>query len=283
MKMSFKTITSANAGRMIRPLWETETVNIPRRTLTIRDLLNVVPIATSSVDYPRQTVRTNAAAMVAEGAVKPYSQYEWGNASAVVKTMAHLTKITRQAFDDAPRLAGEVDSEMRYGLQLVEEAQLLSGNNVGENLNGLIPQATAYVAPIVIAGATNIDVLRLAALQAAIGNYPADGIVLSLQDWAKIELTKDLNGSYIFANPQGVATPNMWGLPVVASPAMALGAFLVGSFRFGATLYDRMGIEVLLSSENANDFELNLLTMRAEQRLALAVKRPASFISGTFA
>jgi HK97 family phage major capsid protein len=64
---------------------------------------------------------------------------------------------------------------------------------------------------------------------------------------------------------------------------MALGAFLVGSFRFGATLYDRMGIEVLLSSENADDFEKNLLTMRAEQRLALAVKRPASFISGTFA
>jgi HK97 family phage major capsid protein len=74
----------------------------------------------------------------------------------------------------------------------------------------------------------------------------------------------------------------LWGLPVVDTPAMAVDSFLVGAFRFGATLYDRMGVEILISTENADDFEKNLATMRAEERIALAVKRPASFVVGDF-
>jgi HK97 family phage major capsid protein len=179
-------------------------------------------------------------------------------------------------------LVAEVDAEMRYGLGLVEEAQLLSGSGVGQNLLGIIPQATAYVAPITIATPTRIDMLRLGMLQAALALYPADGIVINEGDWAGIELTKTTEGSYLFSNPQGSVGQRLWGLPVVATPAMALDAFLVGNFAIGATVYDRMGVEVLISTENVDDFEKNLATMRAEERIALAVKRPASFIVGDF-
>jgi HK97 family phage major capsid protein len=283
VKVSLKAITVANAGGMAARTTEAEVVGMPRRALTIRDLLTVVPLGTSTVEYTKQSVRTNNAAPVAEGASKPYSIYEYLPQTIVAKALAHLAKVTRQAMDDAPRLQAEINGEMTYGLKLLEEAQILYGSGTGENLHGIIPQATAYLAPITIAGATNIDVLRLAALQAAIGNYPADGIALSMADWAKIELTKETSGAYIFANPQGIATPSMWGLPVVASSAMTTGQFLVGSFKFGATLYDRMAIEVMIANQNADDFEKNLLTLRVEERLALAVKRPASFITGTFA
>ena len=136
------------AGGLIRPLYETDPVELPRRQLRIRDLLNVVPIQTSSVDYPKQSTVTNAAAPVAESAAKPYSDYAWTNATAPVRTIAHLAKLTRQAMDDAPRLVAEVDSEMRYGLALVEEAQILNGSGTGQNLNGIVTQATAYAAPI---------------------------------------------------------------------------------------------------------------------------------------
>jgi len=282
ISMNLKQVTSAAAGALIRPQYETDIVALPQRRFTIRDLLPVVPIATSSVDYPKQQSRTNNAATVAEGAAKPYSDYAWTNATAPVRVIAHLAKLTRQAMDDAPRLVAEVDAEMRYGLSLVEEAQLLNGNGTGQNLSGLMTQATAYVAPITIAGATSLDMLRLAMLQAALALYPADGIVLSQQDWARIQLQKTTDGAYLFANPQGTVEARLWGLPVVDTPAMPVDAFLVGAFRFGATLYDRMGIEVLISTENADDFEKNLATMRAEERIALAVKRPGSFIAGDF-
>ncbi|WP_295379570.1 phage major capsid protein [uncultured Pseudacidovorax sp.] len=282
MKLELKAVTSANAGGLIRPLYEAEPVGLPKRRFTIRDLLPVVPITTSSVDYPKQQSRTNNAATVAEGAAKPYSDYVWTNATAPVRTIAHLAKLTRQAMDDAPRLVGEVDSEMRYGLGLVEEAQILNGNGTGQNLSGIITQATAYAAPITIASPTSIDMLRLAMLQGAMAFFPATGIVLSMADWARIELTKTTEGAYLFASPQGTTENRLWGLPVVDTPAMEVDKFLVGNFQIGATLYDRMGVEVLISTENADDFEKNLATMRCEERLALAVKRPAAFVYGDF-
>jgi HK97 family phage major capsid protein len=282
ISMDLKQVTSTAAGGLIRPLYETDIVALPQRRFTIRDLLPVIPIATSSVDYPKQASRTNNAATVAEAAAKPYSDYAWTNATAPVRVIAHLAKLTRQAMDDAPRLVGEVDAEMRYGLGLVEEAQILNGNGTGQNLSGIMTQATAYVAPFVISGATSLDMLRLAMLQAAMALYPADGIVLSQLDWARIQLQKTTDGAYLFANPQGTVEARLWGLPVVDTPAMPVDAFLVGAFRFGATLYDRMGVEILISTENADDFEKNLATMRAEERIALAVKRPGSFIVGDF-
>ena len=282
MKIELKAVTSTAASAMIRPLYETEVIGLPKRTFTIRDLLPVVPIATSSVDYPKQLTRTNLAATVAESAAKPYSDYAWTNATAPVRVIAHLAKLTRQAMDDAPRLVAEIDAEMRYGLAFVEEAQILNGNGVGQNLSGIMPQASLYVAPFVVAGATSIDMLRLAMLQGALALYPATGIVLSQSDWARIQLTKTSDGAYLFANPQGTIENRMWGLPVVDTPAMPVDSFLVGNFQIGATLYDRMGVEVLISTENTDDFEKNLATMRCEERLALAVKRPGAFINGDF-
>ena len=288
LHVELKAITSANnsAGGFIVSQRETEVVAIPKRPdIIMRDLLTVMPIDTSSVDYPKQTVRTNAAAPVPEGTAKPYSNYGWSRSTAPVRTIAHLAKLTRQAMDDAPRLQAEVDAEMRYGLALAEDGQILLGDGTGENLLGLYPQATAYVAPagISIAAPNKIDKLRLALLQASLGLYPADAIVLHETDWTDIELTKDTNGRYIFGNPTGIAGPILWGKRVVSTVSMAQGTFLVGAFKVAATLYDRLKPEVLISSENSDDFEKNLLTMRCEERLGLAVKRPAALIKGPFA
>ena len=286
IRIELKAITTASgsAGGMINSLRETDIVGMPRRPdIILRDLLTVMPISTGSVEYPKQSVRTNAAAPVAEGTTKPYSNYGWTKATANVKTIAHLAKLTRQAMDDAPRLEAEVDAEMRYGLALQEDAQILLGDGTGENLYGLMPQATPYVLPtgaVLPTPATSIDKLRMAMLQAALALYPADGIVLNPIDWANIELTKDSAGGYVFANPQGLASPTLWGKPVVPTQSMAVNNFLTGAFKMAATLYDRMQPEVLISSENADDFEKNLLTMRCEERVALAVKRAAALIKG---
>lgn len=284
---SVKQITSAtSAGLAPNPYRDNDYVALQRERFVVRDLLNVVPINTSSVDYVVQTVRTNNAAPVAEGAQKPYSDFEWSSASTPVRTLAHLAKITRQAMDDHPRLVAELNSEMRYGLAYVEERQELYGNGQGQNLHGIIPQATAFALPAGFAtrtGATKLDVLRVAMLQIAMGQLPADGIVLNSADWADIELTKTTDGAYLFANPQGTVSARMWGLPVVETPAMNAGDFLVGNFRMGATLYDRMSVELLLATENVDDFEKNLATVRCEERIAMAVKRPYAFSTGSFA
>lgn len=281
-----KQVNSAAAGGLIRSYRENDVVNLLRERRVIRDLLRTVQVNTSSIDYVVQTVRTNNAAPVAESLVKPYSDYAWGQATVVVRTLAHLAKITRQAMDDAPRLMGELDSEMRYGLGFVEERQFLYGTGVGQNLHGIMPQATQFALPAGFtqrANVTKIDVLRVAMLQNSVAMLPADGIVLNEIDWADIELTKTTDGAYLFANPQGSVSPRMWTLPVVSTPAINAGEFLVGAFQMGATIYDRMAVEVLISTENVDDFEKNLATMRCEERVAIAVKRPQAFTKGVFA
>lgn len=277
--------TAAAGGLILRPFRDSELVNLLRERRVVRDLLTAIKVNTNAVDYVTQTTRTNNAAPVAEAASKPYSEYAWGSATANIRTLAHLAKITRQAMEDAPRLMGEIDSEMRYGLGFVEERQFLFGNNTGQNLHGIMPQATNFAVPagfVRRAGTTKLDVLRVAMLQNAVALLPADGIVLNDVDWADIELTKTTDGAYLFANPQGSVSPRMWALPVVTTPAMTADNFLVGNFTMGATIYDRMTIEVLISTENADDFETNRATMRAEERVGMAVKRPQAFTKGLF-
>ncbi len=253
---------------------------LPERQLTIRDLVMPGQTASSTIEYVKETGFTNNAAPVAETTAKPYSDLTFDMTSSPVRVLAHLFKASRQILDDAPALRSYIDGRARYGLRFVEENQLLNGSGTGQNLHGLVPQATAFNPAFAAADETAIDRLRLAVLQVVLAEYPATAFVLNPIDWAKIELTKDAGGNYIIGNPQGSLTPTLWNLPVVSTQAMAAGEFLTGAFSFAAQIFDRMDIEVLLSSENVDDFEKNLFTIRAEERLAFAVYRPESFVTG---
>jgi len=254
----------------------------PQRRLTIRDLVAPGTTGSSSVEYVRETGFTNNAAIVGEGLAKPYSELTFALENANVRTIAHLFKGSRQILDDASALQSYIDARARYGLLMAEEAQLLYGNGTGNNLKGIIPQAQAYAAPggIVVEAEQRIDRIRLALLQAMLAEFPSTGIVLNPIDWAAIELLKDGDGRYIIGKPQDGTTPRLWNLPVVETQAIVQDQFLVGAFSLAAQIYDRMGIEVLISTENADDFEKNMVSIRAEERLAFAVYRPEAFVTG---
>lgn len=256
---------------------------LPERQLTIRDLIAPGQTSSNSYEYVRETGFTNNAAPVAEGAAKPYSDLTFALENAPVRTIAHLFKASRQILDDAPALQSVIDARARYGLRLAEEGQLLFGNGTGANLTGIVPLAQAYAPPsgAVVTGEQRIDRLRLALLQAELAEYPSDGIVLNPIDWALIELLKDGEGRYLIGQPQGDMPATLWRRPVVNTQAMPQDDFLVGAFQLGAQILDRMDIEILISTENADDFEKNMVSIRAEERLAFAVYRPEAFVTGS--
>ena len=113
-------------------------------------------------------------------------------------------------------------------------------------------------------------------------NASISEVTLSLATYVlALAIFTPLSG-YLF-NPLGLAGPLLWGLPVVATEAQAFeGRFLTGAFRTGAQLFDREDANVVISTENADDFEKNLISIRCEERVALAVKRPEAFIYGPF-
>lgn len=252
-----------------------------RQRLFLRDLLSAGRTAAPIVTWVEETGFTNNAAAVSEANTKPYSDISFAAKFAPVTTIAHLFKATKQILDDFTMLQSIVDDELRYGLKLTEETEMLLGDGSGVHLHGIIPQASAFHHEFVPADITPVDDIRLAMLQTQLARLPATGIVLHFTDWARIELTKDLQGRYVLANPQGLLGPTLWGLPVVATETAAMaGKLLVGAFRGAAMIFDREDANVVISTENADDFEKNLISIRCEERLALAVKRPQAFIYG---
>ena len=261
-------------------------IQIPNRALTVRDLLLPGRTTSGAIEYVRETVFTNNAATVAENpsSAKPESTLAYALVTTSVRTLAHFIMASKQILADAPQLQSQIDGRLRYGLDFVEDTQLLLGDGTGTNLLGLMPQATAYLAPVgvTVAGETRIDRIRLAMLQAVLALFPSTGHVLHPTDWAAIELTKDAQGRYIWANPAGLIGPTLWGLPVAQSLAMPQNQFLTGALRYAAQIFDREDASVLISTEDRDNFVKNMVTILAEERLALAVYRPQALIKGNF-
>ncbi|ECO5909210.1 phage major capsid protein [Salmonella enterica] len=255
----------------------------PKQRLFIRDLIAPGRTSSQAIFWVQQTGFTNKAAVVPENTQKPYSDIAFATKITPVTTIAHMFKASKQILDDFAQLQSTVDAEMRYGLKYVEEQEILFGDGTGVHLHGIVPQASAFSAEFRVEQQNGIDDLRLAMLQAQLARFPASGHVLHFIDWAKIELTKDTLGRYILANPSGLTGPTLWGLPVVATEAAAFkGKFLTGAFNAGAQIFDREDANVVISTENADDFEKNMISIRCEERLALAVKRPEAFVYGSF-
>jgi HK97 family phage major capsid protein len=63
---------------------------------------------------------------------------------------------------------------------------------------------------------------------------------------------------------------------------MTSGAFLTGAFQGGAQLFDRWDARVEISTEDSTNFRQNLVTILAEERLALAVYNTLAFVKGVF-
>ena len=252
------------------------------RQLRVRDLLPQGNTTSNAIDYVKELAFTNAAAPVAEAAAKPESALTFTVAVAPVRTIAHWIPATNQVLEDFVQLRGYIDNRLTYGLKLVEEQQLLSGDGTGQNILGIIPQATAYDTTKTQAGDTKIDVLRHAIGQARVAEFPVDGIVVNPVDWEAIELTKANTGEYIIGDPKGILPFTIWGRAVVETTAISAGQFLTGAFQMGAQIWDRDDVQIDVSTEHQDFFIKNMVAIRVEERLALTVYRPGAFIYGAY-
>ena len=278
------TTTVAGGGSVVTPEYLPQPIIPNFQPLAIRDLLDVGTTESNLIEWVKELVYTNEAAPVLEGSLKPQSAVTYSRLNVPVTTLAHFIRASKQILADFKQLQTLINGRLNFGLKLVEEQQILYGDGTGDNLQGLIPQATPYnTALTTLAGFdTRIDIIRHAMLQVQLAFYPASGIVVSPTDWHNMELTKDGFHRYMLSQPGMLAPAMLWGLPVVQAFSMPTGDFLVGSFKLAATLFDREMAQILVSTEDQDNFIRNLVTVLCEERLALAVTRPQAFITGTF-
>ena len=254
------------------------------RVFTIEDLLTSIPTSTNAIEWIQENVFTNAAAEVAEGAAKPQSSITFTPKMTPVSTVAHWIKITRQLAMDNAALAAYINRRMVYGVDFRVESQLVSGNGVAPNLTGLTAAgnftAHGYTAALLTAAgldpANRFDLIGKMIGDCALADYPADVVLMNTGDWWTMRLTKDKQSRYLLGDPGSNVVPTLFGRPVVASNAMLVGKVWVGSLAQAATLHNREGVVVDLSDSDGDNFTNNLITIRAERRLALTVEKPAA-------
>jgi HK97 family phage major capsid protein len=258
-----------------------------RQVLRVRDVLSARPTTMAVVDFVKVTTPLSIASPVPEASIKPENQLNFTSYSEKVRLIATWIPATKQVLDDMTELMGFIRTAMPYYINLEEELQLLAGDDTGENLHGLIPQATAFntgLLPSAASGWTRLDVVGTAIKQInAAKEIDPTFIIMHTNDWWSLALTKDAFGRYILGSPQDLTTPRIFGLTVVPTTSIAQGTFLVGSGSpVAAEIRDRQEMVVEVSTENQDFFIRNLVAIRAERREALVVKRAASYVYGSW-
>lgn len=260
----------------------------PNRVLSIRDVLPTSGTSSNLVEFTRENAFTNNAGPTVSGSpeqyenvTKPESAITFTLVNEPVITLAHFIPASKQVMGDSASLASHINGRLMYGLKLKEETQLLSGTGANHQLNGLITQATAWAneSPNIT---NELDIIRSAIKQAHVSEYQPDFLVLNPQDWFDIEIRKvgASDDRYVVGNPASMMARNLWGLPVVVTNSIASGSFLIGS-SMGAEIKDREQSSVAISYEEGNNFTKNMVTVLAEERLALCVFRTEAFVTGS--
>jgi len=282
--VGMKDITNVSGGSATTyPTQREEIIAKPElRTPTVLDFLTILETEKDAVKYIEQTSETDAAAsQTGQGGTLGETDMSFSQETVTIETIGHYAIASVQILDDAPRLRTFINTRMRQLLELELEDQILTGDGTGNNLEGLIPNATPYdsgLHDVVDGTVTDIDRVGVGILQVQRNNFPPTAIMLSPFNWWAIVLQKDDDSEYQFANPQSSTSPRLWGLPVASTNAMPEGEMLVGNFEVGATFYDRMQSAVEISTEDATNFRDLMVTIRAYLRGAVVVDQEEAIV-----
>lgn len=253
--------------------------------LTMEQLITAVPTTSNAIEFTKENAFTNNAAEAAEGAAKAESALTFTLVNMPVSTVAHWIKISRQLAADNAALAAYVNARMVYGVNRKVESQLVSGDGTAPNISGILDSGN-YTAHGYLSGALGSTLAKLVLIRKVIGDlyaagYPADAIILNPVDWAtiEVELLTTAAGQVPFRYDEA-GRPILFGIPVVQSVGMTADLFAVGAFRQAATIHNREGVVVEMSDSDSDNFTKNLVTIRAERRLALATEVPAAIRGG---
>lgn len=220
--------------------------------------------------------------VVDEGAAKPQVSFaDPTPVTVALDKLAAIIKETDEYIDDAPFLASAINGRLLNYLRLREEAYLLAKLKAAS----ITADTTSWANSATASEIADLIFSKIQAVQSACG-FAADAIVMHPKTWEILRLGKLTNGQYIgggyFADGQG---KQLWGVPVYCSTfaaapvsGSAAGEIFVGAFKACGSVVSKDGTTVEATNTNTDDFEKNRMTIRAEERLALAVRRPAGFI-----
>lgn len=274
-------------------MYQRSIVNQRREKLVAADLMGSANVDLPTIKYlveKANRIAEGAPASVAEGAQKPYVRFaDLDIVTESLSKIAALTKLSDEMIADFGFVADWINNQLIYELSVVEEKQLISGDGSGSNVRGILNRSGIQTVTSAKKANWFDDLYSAISKVAQATPLTADGIVMNTADYEVLRLAKDGNGQYIAGGPfQGqygvggiLVDPPVWGYRTVVTNNIPKGTALVGAFRQGSTILRKGGLRVDSSNTNADDFEKNLVTLRAEERIGLMVPLPSAFVKVT--
>lgn len=279
--------SSSSGGAFVEKDRQPGFLELLQRELSLLDLIPRSGTDSDTVEYVREDVFTNSAAMVAEATAtsgttgaKPESALEYSAQTATVRTLAHWIPVTNRLLADAPAIAGIINGRLIVGLNLELENQVITGNGSGENFSGFLSAAGLNIQGK--GTDSELDAIFKARTQIRVtGKGRPSAIVLHPNDWEAIRLTREnastgTLGNYLMGPPSQVGAVTVWGIPVVESQAITENTGLIGDFGMGCMLFDREQAAIRVGTIN-DQFTRNMQTILAELRAAFVIWRPTMF------
>jgi HK97 family phage major capsid protein len=266
--------------------------------LRLRDIVGPGSTSSNMVEFYRitsgqsETATTVADTLTGEN-TKPESTMALEVATAPVRTLAVWMPVTEAMLEDVTQLRSLIDTELRFDVARLEEYQMVWGDGTGTDLLGIMetPGVTEFTRDLtgqIGAGSTVtvLDKIRGAITDVRVSNHEPSAVVIHPEDFEALALQKGSDDHYLIqVFPQADGSLRAWSLTVVEAQAASAyrsglqtpqRVIIVGDFRRGAQLWDRHQASVEVGYIN-NQFIQNQRTIRAEERVAFASKRPSAF------
>jgi HK97 family phage major capsid protein len=280
----------ANGSSGLLPVGQPFLVDTRRRRLFIRDLIGVQQTGLAAIPYIRElnpVANALSASTVAEQGDKPEATVQFTPDLAPVQVIATTIPITTQILEDATTLVGYINGRLIYMLEYREEDEVLRGNGVNPDLKGIMTYSGIQTQSTAGAGEYAITIGNAIAKIELVDGY-ADGVAMNPATfWAMVTHRaaggSNASGGGVFDAGMFTQAPiqYVWGLPIVRTNAMNANQNLVGNFAMGATLFDRSQSGVRVFEQHSDYAKKNMVLLRAEERIALAVNRPDFFCVAT--
>lgn len=256
--------------------FDKEVVRKPETPLAVLDLFPRKAISEPVYTWTVYKQKTGAAGVTAEGATKNKLTFEYEQKSATLKKLTGLIKMTEELFEDAPYVAdainGDLVDELNASRQTTAVADLLATSGI----------ATASVTTTAGKEAINIldGIIDAAAdVEDATGIAPT-AVIVTPAIWKTIRKAKNTLDEYMAGNPFAESRyKSLFEMQFAKSADLTANHILVGAFTNRAVelVSKADGVRVDSTNSNDTDFEKNLVSVRAEAREVVAVKRPACF------
>lgn len=276
---------TGQGGAAVLPQFLPGIVDLKFRKLLIADLFAQGATTSDQVSYAAESSFNNSAAGTSESSAYPQSDDTLVRRVEQVGKITHFSKTTDEMVADAPQYATFLENRMVFGVQYKEDSDLLVATGY-PSVNGLLNRSgfqSNITAGTTAAGAAASAVIddvykQISAIRANAFLEP-DAIVVHPTDWQNIRLAKDANSQYYgggpftgaYGNSGFVNVDSLWGLRVVISAAIPSGTMLVGAYRVGGQVFRRSGVTIEMTNSNDTDFTSGLISIRAQERLALVI------------